>query len=144
MYCWLEVFTLSCVLDHSAFLFLGNMYPWTSTPSPIYIKFCNRGTSSTFNFFHLISLLVLLASVLASTKPVWLNFSQHRGPTYSYNDGNKNWKISKTNWRVLQYQLQTITTTQGVTAWPKQKKNKTWLWSNDDSEIGRLDWASDW
>ena len=41
-----------------------------------------------------ISLLVLLASALASVKPAWLNFDQHRGPTYSYNNGSekrRNW-----------------------------------------------------
>ena len=36
-----------------------------------------------------ISLLVLLASVLAKAKPAWLNFGQHRGPTYSYNNGSE-------------------------------------------------------
>ena len=42
-------------------------------------------------------LLVLLASVLASAKPAWLNFGQHRGPTYSYNDdGSK----KRQNWWV--------------------------------------------
>ena len=53
-----------------------------------------RGTSSTFNFFNLISLLVLLASILASAKPAWLNFGQHRGTTYFYNDSSK----KKQNW----------------------------------------------
>ena len=43
--------------------------------------------------FNLISLLVLLASVLASAKPVWLNFYQPRGPTYSYNNGSKEEKL---------------------------------------------------
>ena len=36
-----------------------------------------RRISSTFNLFSSISLLVLLASALASAKPVWLNFGQH-------------------------------------------------------------------
>ena len=36
-----------------------------------------RGTSATFNFFNFISSLFLLVSVLASAKPVWLNFGQH-------------------------------------------------------------------
>ena len=35
-----------------------------------------------------------MASVLASAKPVWLNFGQHRGPTYSYNNGSK----KRQNW----------------------------------------------
>ena len=48
-----------------------------------------RGISSTFNFFNIISLLVLLASVLALAKPAGLNFGQYRGPTYSYNSGSK-------------------------------------------------------
>ena len=42
----------------------------------------------------LISLLDWLASALASVKPAWLNFGQHRGPTYSYNNGSekrRNW-----------------------------------------------------
>ena len=50
---------------------------------------CVTGDQLHFNFFDLISLLVLLASVLASAKPAWLNFGQHRGPTYSYNNGSK-------------------------------------------------------
>ena len=51
-----------------------------------------RPTYSTFkiHFFHF--LLALLASALASAKPSWLNFGQHRGPTYSYNNGNKKWQ----------------------------------------------------
>ena len=41
-----------------------------------------RGTSSSLQLL-LFTLLVLLASVLASAKPAWLNFGLHRGPTYS-------------------------------------------------------------
>ena len=30
-----------------------------------------------------------MASVLASAQPAWLNFGQHRRPTYSYNNGSR-------------------------------------------------------
>mgnify|MGYP001793313129 CR=1 FL=1 len=69
-------------------------------------EYRNGVTSST--------LLVLLASVVASAKPAWPNCCQHRGTTYSYNNGSK--KRGKIDGRVLPYQLQAITTTQWITA----------------------------
>ena len=50
---------------------------------------CNGELALHFRLL-LFTLLVLLASFLASAKPAWLNFGQHRGPTYFYNNGSKN------------------------------------------------------
>ena len=46
---------------------------------------CDGELAHSFNFFNF--LLDWLASALASVKPAWLNLGQHRGPTYSYNNG---------------------------------------------------------
>ena len=64
--------------------------PYSPSPPPFLLL---RGTNSSLST-SLFTLLILLASVLASAKPARLNFGQHRGPTYSYNDGSK----KRQNW----------------------------------------------
>ena len=79
------------------FSFLGNGSSWRAEPSTARIVFaiCNGELALyTFKFFPLISLLFWLVSALASAKPAWLNFGQHRGTTYSYNNGSK----KRQNW----------------------------------------------
>mgnify|MGYP001792994743 CR=1 FL=1 len=85
---------------------------------------CNGELALHFQLL-LFTLLILLVSVLASAKPAWLNFSQHRGPTNSYNNGSEK---RQTDGRVLPYQLQTINTTQkGHRVSNTKDLNKNWL-----------------
>ena len=94
-----------------------------------------RGTSSIFNFFNLIPLLVLLASVLASTKPAWLNFGQHRGPTYSYNEGSKKRQKS---WASFTISIANNKhNTKGHHVIKTKDLNKNWLakWQNTRSQF---------
>ena len=88
-------------------------------------KICKGNKLSSFKFFPLISLLVLLPSFVASAKPAWLNFDQHRGTTYSYYNGSKkrqNWwsrftiSIANNNYN-----------TKGHRVLKTKNQNKNWL-----------------
>ena len=91
---WKEI-SVSCSFTYKCVSVRGPGSCWRAEPSTarIVLRHLSRGTISSLQLL-LFTLLVLLASVLASAKPAWLNFGQHRGPTYSYNDGSK----KRQNW----------------------------------------------
>ena len=72
----------------------------------------------------LFTLLVLLASVLASVKSAWLNFGQHRGPTYSYNNGSKN---RENWWARFTISIANKHNTKGHRVIKTKALNKNWL-----------------
>ena len=89
----------------------------------IVLRHLSRGASSSLPTSF--TLLVLLDSLLASAKPAWLNFGQHRGPIYSYNSGSK----KRQNWcaRFTLSIADNKHNTKGYRAIKTKDLNKNWL-----------------